>query len=318
MNRSERWQYRLQEWRKKLQKQHQGGWQGISILICPHDARTPYRIRINYYSLLFPLLLIAIVIFVATVYQVEPSTQTRKTFEILLSNHHLALIQKKRLLHQLEDQRKRLYQISWNQKWDSALNNSFSLQKVEETILNTGSRFDMDLELYRQYRLNSDQLLTNSGHIALKSIWHSSQIYWIMPKGWPVYPGTATISSGYGGRMDPFLKTVPGTFHGGIDFASAPSTPIIATADGVVIRAIEKETQGSGYGKHIIVHHGLGYQSLYAHCSKLLVKAGDRVKKGQVIALVGRTGAATGNHVHYEIRLGLDKPINPVPYISFK
>lgn len=315
MNRNKRWQYRLQEWRKKLQRQHQGGWQGISILICPHDARTPYRIRINYYSLLFPILLIAVVILVATVYQVEPSTQTLKTSEILLSNHHLALIQKKRLLHQLEEQRKRIYQISWNQKWNSDF---LSLKNVEETVINTGSRFDMDLELYRQYRLNSDQLIVNNGRIALKSLWHSSQIYYIMPKGWPVYPGTATISSGYGGRMDPFLKTVPGTFHGGIDFASAPSTPIIATASGIVIRSVEKEKIGSGYGMHIIIHHGLGYQSLYAHCSKLLVKAGDRVQKGQVIALVGRTGAATGNHVHYEIRLGHQEPINPLPYISFK
>jgi murein DD-endopeptidase MepM/ murein hydrolase activator NlpD len=322
VNRKERWQYRLQEWRKKLLRRHEHGWKGVSVLIYPHHAGSPYRIRINYYALLFPVSLIAIVIGLAGFYEVKRVTIDRdryeklQTSEILLSNHHIVLSQKTELLHRLEEQRDRLYRLSWNQKPDPDLNEHLQLRQVEEKILNTGSRFDLDLERYRQYRQHADLLLLGAGQAALKSLWHRVHIYWITPKGWPVYPGTASISSGYGSRMDPFLKTVPGDFHGGVDFAAAPNTPIIATAPGTVVRSVDKDRPG--FGLHVVIHHGLGYQTLYAHCNKVLVKAGDRVQKGQVIALIGRTGRATGNHLHYEVRFGLERPVDPVPYISFK
>jgi murein DD-endopeptidase MepM/ murein hydrolase activator NlpD len=318
----ERWRFRLQHWKKKLLRHHEKGWKGVSILIYPHHAGSPYRIRINYYVLLFPLVLIAAVIGLAIVYELKRVTVDREkyerlqTSEILLSNHHIVLLQKTKLLHRLEEQRDRLYRLSWNQRPDPELSEYLSLKNLEEKILNTGSRFDLDLERYRQYRQYSDLLLIEAGQAALKSLWHRAHIYWITPRGWPVFPGTASISSGYGYRMDPFLKTIPGDFHGGVDFAAAPNTPIIATAPGTVIRSVEKNQPG--FGLHVVIHHGLGYQTLYAHCNRVLVKTGDRVRKGQVIALIGRTGRATGNHLHYEVRFGLQRPVDPTPYISFK
>ena len=94
--------------------------------------------------------------------------------------------------------------------------------------------------------------------------------------------------------------------HNGIDYGSPSGTPIMATANGRVTFSGRK----SGYGKLMIVKHPNGYQTYYAHCSRLLKKRGQQVEQGQVIAKVGQTGVATGPHVHYEVRVK-GKPINP-------
>lgn len=99
------------------------------------------------------------------------------------------------------------------------------------------------------------------------------------------------VSSGYGYRS--------GEFHTGVDFAAPKGTPIMA-ADGGVVASVHYNK--GGYGYHIFINHANGEQTLYAHCSAIYVSAGDKVDKGQVIAAVGRTGRATGNHLHFEVR----------------
>ena len=116
---------------------------------------------------------------------------------------------------------------------------------------------------------------------------------------WPVAGGY--ISSPYGGARR----------HGGIDIAAPRGTAIYASEDGTVSLA---RWNGS-YGNCVIINHGNGVQTLYGHSSKLLVKAGQSVKKGDVIALVGSTGRSTGNHCHFEIHRGGSR-INPAPYIG--
>ncbi len=122
------------------------------------------------------------------------------------------------------------------------------------------------------------------------------------PEGKPVRRGWT--SSRFGGRRDPF--TGRRTFHDGIDFAAPIGTPIYTVAAGVVTASGRR----GGYGNTIEVSHGNGLVSRYAHNSRLLVKVGDRVRKGQKIALMGSTGRSTGSHVHYEI-LKNGKPISP-------
>ena len=95
--------------------------------------------------------------------------------------------------------------------------------------------------------------------------------------------------------------------HTGIDYSAAHGTPIFATAGGTV----EFAGWRGGYGKLVIIRHPNGYQTYYGHCSRLLVKKGVYVKQGQTIARVGRTGRATGPHVHYEVRIN-GKPVNPI------
>lgn len=116
------------------------------------------------------------------------------------------------------------------------------------------------------------------------------------------------MASGYGNRIDPVYKTVK--FHAGMDFTAPRGTPIYATGDGKIIQA---DSKSRGYGKHVRINHGYGYVTLYAHMSKILVKVGQKVKRGDVIGLVGNTGKSVGPHCHYEVRKN-DNPINPVNF----
>ncbi len=102
-----------------------------------------------------------------------------------------------------------------------------------------------------------------------------------------------------------------GRMHNGTDFAAAHGTPIYATADGVVYSA----GWGQGYGKLVKIQHAFGLETRYAHMSKILVKAGQRVSRGQQIGAMGNTGRSTGTHLHYEVRVG-GKPVNPMTYIK--
>lgn len=123
-------------------------------------------------------------------------------------------------------------------------------------------------------------------------------------------PVTAAYnSSSFGWRLDPFNGHK--AFHEGLDFTAMTGAPIYAAADGLVSFA----EQTPDYGKIVKLDHGSGLETRYAHASKLLVKTGERVRKGQVIAEVGSTGRSTGPHLHYEIRLN-GNPLDPRKYLK--
>jgi murein DD-endopeptidase MepM/ murein hydrolase activator NlpD len=114
------------------------------------------------------------------------------------------------------------------------------------------------------------------------------------------------IGSLFGYRTDPFYKVIK--FHEGIDFTAAVGTPIYATGDGVVELA---EYNSGGYGNEIMINHGFSYETRYAHLSKIKVKVGQRVKRGEIIGLMGNTGKSTAPHCHYEVhKAGV--PMNPI------
>jgi len=114
--------------------------------------------------------------------------------------------------------------------------------------------------------------------------------------------------SGYGIRIHPVHKV--NKFHKGIDFTAPKGTAIQATGNGVVKRVQKKKF---GYGNNIIIDHGFGYTTLYAHMAELHVKRGDKVTKGQKIGTIGNTGTSTAPHLHYEVRIN-DRPVNPIDY----
>ena len=113
--------------------------------------------------------------------------------------------------------------------------------------------------------------------------------------------------SGYGMRMHPIYKYAK--FHAGMDFTANPGTKIYATGDGVVATA----EYGSGYGNHIVLNHGYGYNTLYGHMEKIAVRIGQKVKRGELIGYVGNTGLSAGPHVHYEVHKN-GEPVNPVNF----
>ena len=104
------------------------------------------------------------------------------------------------------------------------------------------------------------------------------------------------MASGFGYRTDPFTKAKK--FHFGMDFTAPRGTPVYASGDGKVVRA---DNSASGYGKHIRIDHGYGYESLYAHLYKYNVRPGKRIKRGDLIGFVGSTGRSEAPHLHYEI-----------------
>jgi murein DD-endopeptidase MepM/ murein hydrolase activator NlpD len=129
-----------------------------------------------------------------------------------------------------------------------------------------------------------------------------------IPSTEPVH-GT-NFTSGYGVRSDPFKGRA--AMHAGIDLAGPIGTPIYATADAVVGRS---EYNSGGYGNLVELEHGHGIQTRYGHLSKSLVTAGQKVKRGDMIGLMGSTGRSTGSHLHYEVRVD-GKAVNPVPFLQ--
>lgn len=114
------------------------------------------------------------------------------------------------------------------------------------------------------------------------------------------------IASGFGYRIDPVYKVTK--LHAGLDFAAPVGTPIYATADGVVKSA---DFNAGGFGNHVVVYHGYGYETLYGHMYRIKVHQGETVKRGEVIGWVGSTGKSTGPHCHYEVHKD-GTPIDPV------
>lgn len=117
-----------------------------------------------------------------------------------------------------------------------------------------------------------------------------------------------SMVSGFGYRTDPFTKARK--MHEGMDFTAKTGTPIFATGDGVVERA---DNTASGFGNHIVIRHGFGYETLYAHLSRYKCRAGQRIQRGDIIGYVGSTGRSEGPHLHYEVHKN-GKVVNPLNF----
>jgi murein DD-endopeptidase MepM/ murein hydrolase activator NlpD len=126
------------------------------------------------------------------------------------------------------------------------------------------------------------------------------------PGMWPV---DGRLLSPFGHRDDPFSGAM--AFHAGVDISAAMGTPVRVTADGVVTQA---ETS-SGYGKLIVIDHGNGFRTYYAHLSRYDVVDGQEVRRGQIIGATGRSGRAISPHLHYEVRIG-GSPVNPYQFLA--
>jgi murein DD-endopeptidase MepM/ murein hydrolase activator NlpD len=128
------------------------------------------------------------------------------------------------------------------------------------------------------------------------------------PNLWPV-EGRLILSS-YGQRLDPFSGE--GAFHKGVDISAPSGMGVRATADGIVVHA---EFASGGYGRLVVIDHGGGVQTYYAHLSRFYVKAGQEVRRGELVGAVGSSGRVTAPHLHYEVRMG-GAPVNPYLYLA--
>ncbi|MEZ4858548.1 MAG: M23 family metallopeptidase [Flavobacteriaceae bacterium] len=168
-------------------------------------------------------------------------------------------------------------------------------------IINTSKRLDI---LTKQIVIQSKSL----DEIAILAT-EKQKLLETIPAIQPVNNEDLTrMASGYGYRTDPFTKERK--FHWGMDFTAPRGTPVYASGDGVVRRA---DNTATGYGNHIVIEHGFGYESLYAHLFKYNVRVGQKVKRGDLIGFVGSTGRSEAPHLHYEVFKDGER-INPINF----
>ncbi|MDY0089659.1 MAG: M23 family metallopeptidase [Flavobacteriaceae bacterium] len=170
-----------------------------------------------------------------------------------------------------------------------------------ELIINTTKRFDV---LSKQLAIQSKSL-----DEILSLAEDKEKLLAAVPAIQPVKnEDLKQMASGYGYRNDPFTKIRK--FHYGMDFTAKTGTPVYASGDAIVSRA---DNAMSGFGNLIILKHGFGYETYYAHLSKFKVKAGQKVKRGDIIGYVGSTGRSEAPHLHYEVHKD-GNPVNPINF----
>jgi len=180
----------------------------------------------------------------------------------------------------------------------------FSLKTKEKVLenLDTSDTGSIDMEkLKDQVKLSMETVGEIKDYMS-----QQKDLYVSTPKGWPV---DGNVTSLFGKRDHP--QTGAAQFHTGVDIAAEPGRPVRATADGIVSFA----DWSGGSGNLVALEHGFGFSTYYAHNKMLNVKAGQKVKRGDIIGYIGSTGNSTGPHVHYEVwKEG--KPVNPKDYID--
>lgn len=189
-------------------------------------------------------------------------------------------------------------------KTEAEFRRIFSLGSKEKILENvqTSDRGGLDMEAIKeQIKKTMETVETIREYLKTQK-----DIYMATPKGWPV---SGRITSSFGARENPLHGGKD--FHSGVDISASTGTPIRATADGVV----SFSGWSGGSGNLVVIEHGLGYSTFYAHNRTNLVKVGQQVKRGDIIAHSGATGNVTGPHLHYEIWKD-GKGVNPMPFLE--
>lgn len=294
-----------------------------TILLCSHNGRRHGGIRIT-----LPVLCLCLIVGAALLY--FPGRAVISTLYKTRNLHSLAILEQQNLRL-----RERVRQVDWeivavDARFDSLLveNQMFrriaGLEKLEPEILEVGiggitMDFDDDLlefdsrlarRISRQERA-VDALLRRSG-LVRQSIEESYSRVSEVSRRWShlpsITPTSGYISSTFGRRMHPLFNQVH--YHTGLDFSTPAGEPIYAPADGRVVHSAKSQ----GLGLAVVIDHDFGIRTIYGHCSRLMVKYGQEVRRGDVIAYVGRSGITTGPHLHYEVHVD-GRPANPFPYL---
>ncbi len=289
----------------------------MTFMVVPHDGGTPVKIRTNLFVLhtsvlvLGGLLTWAVMLIAKDInYELASLNEQRlkSTMQDILSeleNNRVLLSHMSRVdssfrkLLKLGD-RKQVMVYNGVGGPTEQDNNDFShlLQERNEELL---SKINMSLKETTKAASQQEASFKEISKYLDKqrSILASTPSIWPL-KGW--------ITSGFGKRASP-LTGEPGK-HFGVDIANEVGSPIRAAADGLVTYSGWE----TGYGRVVVIEHGYGFSTRYGHCSRIDVKVGDEVKRGQIISYVGSTGRSTGSHVHYEVRIhGI--PVDPEKYL---
>lgn len=261
----------------------------ITVMLIPHSNTKPINLKIPSIGIIVSVFLWLTGTFYILSIGVK-AFEYKKMEERLLyySNQFIELKATINALKKTEAEFRRIFSLGSKEK---------ILENVQ--ISDSGS---LDMEALReQIKKTMDTVETIREYLKTQK-----DIYMATPKGWPV---SGRITSSFGARENPLHGGKD--FHSGVDISASTGTPIRATADGVV----SFSGWSGGSGNLVVIEHGLGYSTFYAHNRTNLVKVGQRVKRGNIIAYSGATGNATGPHSHYEIWKD-GKPVNPIPFLE--
>lgn len=249
-------------------------------------------------------------------YQYFPSPQQKllESQHNILSNRYITLEKELNKLDKqviaLEEQDKQVYRTIF--EISPPNKDSFNLEKIDYGNITdiASARSLIQNKLNKINKLRNKIAYQNASYKELLNVAKDKEKFFSnQPAIQPVEnKNLKRLASGFGYRMHPILRVR--RFHKGIDFSAPRGTPIYATGGGKIYKI---ENKKSGYGKNIIIDHGYGYKTRYAHMQKMDVKVGQTVKRGDQIGTVGNTGSSTGPHVHYEVYKD-GKVVNPVYY----
>ncbi len=298
-------------WNLFLEKGHEK----MTVMLIPHNEKKIFNFQISKFIMSFFFLLFMIIL-VTSSYTMMKNRAIKKEEQRLLSTYedirsHLLRFEKMTNsisdeINDLKPKIEELYMITAGTDNPASL---WALKEYDQRIKEESTKYKnvMPGEVFTLMKLQRDIVCTTSTIQTVKSfIDIRSKVVKDTPS---IVPNHGHITSLFGWRRSPFGHGRD--FHTGIDVAAASGTVIRATAPGVVSSA----NWGGGYGNMIRIKHKYGYETVYGHLRGMTVQSGQYIKKGQIIGYVGQTGNATGNHCHYEIRLG-GMPINPYPYMS--
>lgn len=298
----------------------QKGREKLTVMLIPHSEKKIFNFQISLFTISFLILLLAGIIatfFIST----SRYTLAKKEMEILQDAQEGNVVTMKMLKEEISNLNNSVNEYRNNIKdiikllGASQSENIFGLGGPETEIKNISeimglkSKDDYQTELETIKRINTDivaskKVLQNF----TKFLAAREEIIQKIPNNWPIIGG-GFITSRFGMRRSPF--TGKWAMHQGVDISWWPGAPIRSSADGTVVYSGMK----GGYGRTVQIQHEYGFQTLYAHLSRISVFEGKNVQKGEIIGFLGRTGRSTGFHLHYEVRIGT-KAVDPMVFMT--
>lgn len=321
----------LRKIRQRLERIHQFGLTKIGVLFIPHNHEKIGKIELTVYlaSFIFFLSFSLFILSISYGISLITDSNTEQIFALgqkqkVTFLYHQKIAKTYKLhLKEFSAKIEELNKVTWgtsNIQKDLESSQDFSGISIASLLPNQFPARDELKSNMNLYKDTADAFMNLNRKLedieaqfskAINYLEMRESILQSMPRGRPLARGVGFVSSTFGKREDPVYGG--GEFHNGVDFAAPKGSPIYAVANGIVAEATYSE---NSLGYYVRINHANGYYTIYAHCNELKVKKGDVVKRGDIIATVGSTGKSTGNHLHYEVHIGLDPPYNPQEYIN--
>jgi murein DD-endopeptidase MepM/ murein hydrolase activator NlpD len=292
---------------------------GITVMFIPHNSVRPLKLSISLSFLLFLLAFwTGITITAGYLYS------RHIDYVVAKADNRMMKLKVSFFAKEVKKSRELLEQVKENDQQVRTLLEMKSKKDIVETEgkggpskddvkdlsrLLEGKIYEMNQQDIRRQTLaleqESKKRLESYNEIT-KYVYNLRALFRATPASWPC---KGHVTSAFGLRIHPIFSDEE--FHAGLDIANEKNTPVYSTADGI----IKFSDWQSGYGRLIIVDNGYGYSTYYGHLAKILVNQGDKIRRGQMIGLMGCSGTSTGNHLHYEIQSN-GKPVDPTKFLK--